>query len=732
MEERDYIEEIDLQKYWLVLRRRWLPAFVVFATSLCLGIAYAATRTPIYQAGGSLLFQIDSKTTLTGIAENLGQLESVSVQTNPLETQALVLRSNRIIQDTIEKLDLRNETGQHIPPKRIRRGLIVKPLAGTDVLSIVFQHSDPAYAAAVVNQLMRSYIANDIEANRAQAVVARSFLDQELPQAQQAVENTAEALRRFKDENNIVSLEREAAVAVDVVANLNSQINETNTDLAGLRTRVAELAQQLGMTAKEAADIDALNQAPGIQQALNNLQQVQEQLVSEQARYTNRHPVVANLQREESAAYELLQERVAEVMGHNVTISPGMLQGGGLQEQLIASLVESNIEQLALNSRMETLTSTRDTYLEWSSVFPDLEKQQRQLESRLSAAQATYESLLARKQEIELAETQQIGNASIIQEAEQPSAQIGRSTKIYIAAGGAVGVLMGIAVAFLLDLIDRSLKTIKEAETLFGYPVLGVIPNYAISKNKTASTSISALSSLSLERSNPIMADAYQMLQANLKFISSDRILKTYVVSSSTVSEGKSSVAAQLAMSLSQSGREVLLIDANMRSPDQHHIWNVINGVGLSHVLVGEGTLPEALQSIAQNLTLMTAGVKPPNPLALLDSDQMAELLNALSHQYEKIIIDTPALTGAADAAILGKMADGVMLVVRPRQVDSSDAIAAKSLLERSGANILGLVANGVDIKVEHEDYASATETTDKETVDELVNISRISVKNNT
>ena len=460
------------------------------------------------------------------------------------------------------------------------------------------------------------------------------------------------------------------------------------------------------MPPAEAVDINALNQAPGVQQALVELQQIQAQRANEQARYTDRHPVVANLQREEAAAYDLLQERVSQVLGRNANISPGLLQGGPLQQQLITNLVQAEIERLALNSRLDILVNTRDTYLDWNSNFPDLEQQQLQLTNRLAAAQATYETLLARKQEIELVENQQIGNASIIEDAEAPLYPIGRSKKIYVAAGFVVGLFLGVAMAFFLDLIDRSLKTTKEAEQLFGYPMLGLIPRYPIAGDK-ASAVVPDYPPLIPEQLSPIVSDAYQMLQANLKFIRSDKTLKTFVVTSSVGGEGKSSVAAQLALSISQSGRRVLLIDADMRAPAQHHVWNLINGIGLSHVLVGEGTLGKALQTIDKNLAVMTAGVTPPNPLALLDSAQMKGLLNTLSHPYEVIIIDTPSLAGTADAAILGKMSDGVIMVVRPRVVDSPRATAAKVLLERSGAPVLGLVANGVNLNAEHEEYVS-------------------------
>ena len=214
---------------------------------------------------------------------------------------------------------------------------------------------------------------------------------------------------------------------------------------------------------------------------------------------------------------------------------------------------------------------------------------------------------------------------------------------------------------------------------------------------------------VTLTNSQPLISSSYQMLQANLKFIRSDHPLRMFVVASSVGQEGKSEVCANLAVSIAQVGRRVLLIDADMRSPSQHRLWNVLNRVGLSHVLVGEGRLEDALQPVADNVTLLPAGVIPPNPLALVDSERMAALMKQLSEQYDYVILDSPPLIGAADAAVLGNMADGVLMIVRPRQVDSASALAAKSLLNRAGAEVLGFVANGVDVKNEHDDYVSIT-----------------------
>jgi polysaccharide biosynthesis transport protein len=156
---------------------------------------------------------------------------------------------------------------------------------------------------------------------------------------------------------------------------------------------------------------------------------------------------------------------------------------------------------------------------------------------------------------------------------------------------------------------------------------------------------------------------------------------------------------------MAQVGRRVLLVDADMRHPSQHHLWELTNSVGLSNIIVGEANFNTVVREVMPRLDVLTSGVIPPNPVALLDSKRMASLVEMFSKTYDCVIFDTPPLAGIADAPILGKMADGILLVVRPGVVDETSAKAAKDFLARSGQNVLGLVANGVMIENEPDSY---------------------------
>jgi capsular exopolysaccharide synthesis family protein len=147
---------------------------------------------------------------------------------------------------------------------------------------------------------------------------------------------------------------------------------------------------------------------------------------------------------------------------------------------------------------------------------------------------------------------------------------------------------------------------------------------------------------------------------------------------------------------MAQIGQKVLLVDADLHRPQQHQVSNLSNQVGLSNVLVGEIEYQAAIKHVMNNLDVLTAGTAPPNPIALLDSQAMTSLVEQFSADYDFVMIDTPPLMAASEALVLGKMADGVVLVVRPGLVDSVGVRIAKERLEQSEQNVLGIVVNGI------------------------------------
>ena len=709
MEPVSNFEEINFQKYLLVLQRRWLPAVGVFGVVVTLAFLYTFSLKPTYKAEGSLLIRTNRTASLTGLGENMGRLEPVNSTTSPLDTQVNIITSVPIMEGTIRELDLQDKQGKPLTIAGLTSKLKVEGVKGTDIIQISSTADDPQLAAKVVNKVIEVYIKNNVEANRAEAVSARKFILEQLPGTEVSVKQAESALRKFKEENKVIALQQEASTAVDGIARLETQISQAQAQLVNLAAQSQKLQTQAAIDSQQAVTVTSLSQIPGIQQVLAQRLEAQSQLVVAHTLFQSEHPNVLNLEEKVAALDSLIQKRVQQSVGSNQQVRMGNLQIGELRQKLIADFGHSEVERAGLTRQITKLSNDLSVYKRRANILPRLEQIQRELERKLKAAQTTYEALLTKLQEVQVTENQNIGNARIISLALIPDQPSASRKNLIILGGGVLGVLLGVIAAFTLDLIDSSIKTVKEAREMFQYTLLGVIPSVSRNGKKSSflqkgvDQPISRVIGIDLPQF-PI-GDAYQMLQANLKFLSSDQELKTIAVTSSVSKEGKSEVSANLAMAMAQVGRRVLLVDADMRHPTQHHIWGMTNAVGLSNVIVDQVALDLAIHEPIPNLYVLPCGVVPPNPLALLDSQRMAALVNILSRDYDFVIFDTPSLAGIADAAVLGNLADGILLVVRPGVVSFASAHAVKEFLNQSGQKVLGMVVNGVNVKSEPDSY---------------------------
>ncbi len=725
MESNEAID-LDLQKIWLSIKRRWLPAAGVFSSVVAIAAVQAFfLQRPVYQAQGKLLLKkIDQTSALTGLGEQIGQLNGVRLEkSDPLKTESEVIGSIPLIQKTITALNLKTAKGEPLDPEALATRFKVKELPETDVLQVSYQGTNPKEAAAVVNKLMLLYIENNVFTNREEAVAAANFINQQLPETEAVVLQTELALRRFKEQNHVVALDEESKSAVAVIQDLESKITNVQSQLANATARSANLQNKVGMNSQQAMVINSLNQSSGVQKVLEESQQIQNQLIVERTRFQENHPTIVRLKVKQAELKALLQERVGQAIGYLRQLSGGNLQIGESKQRLIEDLVRTEVERVGLASQLAKLSNAQIAYKQRVNILPKLGQEQRELQRRLEAAQSTYEILLKKLQEVRVAENQNTGNARIIEPARVPRKPLSTQKMITLALGVVLGILLSIATILILELRDTSIKTLQDARELFGYTLVGVIPSLKKkatprARDRDTESTVPELPVRDTPRSP--LTEAYRMLQANLKFLCSDKALKVIIVTSSVPKEGKSTVSANLAAAMAQLGRRVLLVDADMRHPLQHHIWELTNVAGLSDVIVGQAEFKATVNEAMDNLDVLTSGVMPPNPVALLDSKRMASLISDFSKTYDFVIIDSPPLLLAADALTLGKMTDGLLLVARPGLVHSHSAAAAKDLLERSGQKVLGLVVNGVIPKNEPDSYLyySREYAVDKNSID--------------
>ena len=700
----------SFESYWQILQRRWLSALAIFTFVYIVSLLLFSTiRKTDYEAEGKLLFQrTNTVSALTGVGTELGKLESVMQdRSNPLNTESEVIRSVPVVQTTIEKLALQDNKGATLRFKDFLKQLTVKELKGSDVLQVSYKDRNPQLAAEVVNTLMRIYLERNINSHRQAAQSARKFIEKQLPAAELVVRKAEAKLRQFKEKNQITTLETEATQGIEILANLQRQIGDVEARIANTQAQSQVIRNQLRMNAQQGVMMTSLSQSRGVQDVLTQVQQLETQLATRRSVLQDNHPEILRLQNNLTALKGILQSRIQEVAGTRQTQTNQTPQNGDLQQQLTSRLVELESTHQGLTSQLLSLSNLQANYRQNLNRLPKLQQQLRELERQQQAAQSTYSLLLQKLPETRIAENQNLGNARQISQALVPDEPASSPMISYVSAG-LLGILAALATVYILEITDKSIRTIDDIRELLEFTILGVIPSFTKEQKLIFAREESEFAHQRLivnYAPRSLISEAYRMLRANLTCISSDKELKTIVVTSSVPQEGKSTVSANLALILAQMERKVLLVDGDLRRPVQHHIWELSNSEGLSHVIVGQANVRTTIAKVSDNLDVLTAGVVPPSPASLLDSKRMATLVHDFAIDYDFVIIDTPALTVAADAAILGQMADGLLLVVRPGVANSVDATISREILQQSGQNVLGQVVNGVITQNESRHY---------------------------
>ncbi len=702
-------EQINFQKYWLILKRGRNITLTVFGIVVSLGLLYAVSSKPLYQSQAKLLIKSSYTSSLTGLGGDMGRIESLTDQGDPLTAQVEILLSNTALKQTIEELQLKNQLGELLPIKRLAANIKVDAVKGTDVLKVNYTDEDPQRAAVIVKKLVEIYIEQNIRDNRAEAESARKFILKQLPQSEKIVKEAELALRQFKEANSITYLTEESSANIYVIRDLEEKINDVQGQLVDATARLDNLKRQLGLGEDEAATLVHLSQVPGIQTMVAEIQNAENQLAAEEARFHPQNPIVVNLREKVADLKKLLEERIQQTTGSNQKLDWGNLQVGDLQESLVRDIVQAEKERIGLEQRLIKMNNTLSSYQQKAKNWPRLEQSLRELERKLKASQNTYETLLTRLQEINVAENQNIGNIRIISQPLVPEEPYNSRKKMIVLASGVLGMLLGVGVTLILDMTDKSLKTVEQVKQLFPYPLLANIPNSNENINSLELTSrtFSLPGLIGSEMCDYRVSDAYQMLQANLSFCS-EKQPKTITVTSSVPNEGKSRICANLAVAMAQGEHRVLLIDGNMRSPTQHEIWRLSNSVGLINLLLNhvpvnnmmdnKDPVESVIHNVMPNLDVLPSGGTFSNTMALLQSAAMSALVQKFQREYDVVIFDAPSLKGKADAGLMGKLSDGILFVVRTEVADLESAILAKEFLKNSRQKILGLVVNEANV----------------------------------
>jgi capsular exopolysaccharide synthesis family protein len=708
-------EHIDFGRYWQVIRRHWIPASATFAGIVTLSLIAALASKNIYEAEARLLIEPEQTSSRIGIADGNPEVKKTVLEKDPIETEAEILGSRTIVEKVIQELDLKAENGKPLTYKTVKKALKVQPVIGTDLLQISYENPDPDVAVSFVNRAVELYSDGYALFNSEAALKDGDFIKQQLPKLETEVEDAEANLRNFKNRNGISDLQGQITADIDSVAQVENQINQVSADLNDVNARYNRLQSQLGMSWQEASAVSSLSQSISLQETLAQLQKTKVQLAQQSNLLSDSSPQIISLKEKQEDLEALLRTEVASALGPQQQGLAGqinILRLGELKQGQLTEFSDLGLRKEGLEQRLASLKDSYNNYQKRANLSPQLEEQQRQLERKLESVTANYETLLTKANEIGIRQDYKVDKVRVISAAALAEDPVNPDGKIIVAAGAMMGLLFGTALAFLLDLKDNTIKNTQEVESMFAYPLHGVVPDLSLGGNNQqlqlpGSERANLPEQVVSEVSMMPLKEAYQNIQVNLNLLDANAKKKVIAITSSVPQEGKSSVSANLAVARSQCGQRILLIDADMRRPTQHHIWEISNQIGLHEVIAGKIFWSEGVQNVMPNLDVLTSGSIPANPIALLDSPSFLDFIAEISQEYDQVIFDTPPIIGLADTRIIGKAVDGFLFVVRPGVADYNSATAAKKLLDSTGLKVLGVVVNGADMRREPYHYSS-------------------------
>ena len=581
------------------------------------------------------------------------------------------------------------EQAQHLEPfeDMLRAGLKIEPVERTSLVSISFQHTDPQIAANVVNTIAAVFAENDkrretVGSERAEDVLGKQVIDLQA----QIQQDEASRLAYMKGKDlPLGKMEGQNLTAVRL-GTYSAQLQA-----AEAARKDIEAGYRAALNTRDAAGIWSIPQVQGdktVEKLRNRISELEEQRAALKVNYTDEWPAVQRIDEQVKRLKQDLDKAPTEI---------------------IASM-KTNYE--AAKRKEDELRSSYFGERGRANTQSVSEMGLGELTQRIETNKQLYQTYLQRLNELKVTASDRSDNVSQVETARLPRAPIGpaRARNIIIALLLSLGV--GIGLAFLLDYLDDTLKSVEDVDRHLQLATLALIPaprevrrflgrNGGVPAPEPGDNTALAL----IEDQRSPVAEAYRHLRTSLLLSSAGQPPKTVLVTSSQPSEGKTTTAVNIAMMLAQTGAEVLLLDCDLRRPRIHAHFGLSNTRGVTNYLSGEANASELIQGSAQiqNLKVITSGPVPPNAAELLGSDEMRKLLYVLSENFTHIIIDSPPAISFTDASILSTMVDGVMLVVHGGRSSRAVVRRAKQQLQDVGAHLFGIVLNNV--KLEANDF---------------------------
>jgi capsular exopolysaccharide synthesis family protein len=682
--------DTTLSEALLTIRKRKYIIGAIALLGLIYGLYKGTTQPRLYEAYGTIEIRSGSSNQFR-INNNAGYGSSSS----SLPTQVAIIKSDTVLLTVARDLDLPNNaafTGYYGPSRHLslddlnvrqstlnimNGDIIVTVVPKTDLVRISCSTLDPKLSADIVNRLIHEFIQRSLQSSFEATQRVSDFLSLQLRDLKQQVENAQEQLIDLQKRIGVVGFDPQ-----------HNEIQTTLDDLtrAAGQAQIMRIAEESRFHTLSTMNPDALDGSigaqagTGLQTALPNLRSIREQLVAQLAQLNvtlaPKNPRIVALRAQIAALNKQITDEQNRLLDQ---AREAYVAARDNEQQILAALEAEKADAYKL----------RDALVEYTL-------RQRDFESN----RTLYEGLSQRLRTAGIEAGLESTEIDIIDNAVPPVQPSLRSRSTMMIVDGLVMLTFGIVIAFILESLDTGIRTVAQIESISGLPSLALIPRIRRTPaDLTAQTTVQRNLGVI---GNPMsqFAEAFRALRTSLLLSVAGGEPNVILLTSATPTEGKTTVAMNLACVLAQRDVRVLLIDADLRRPTVHHRFSINGKVGLSSVLTGSATLEQAVQRVPEvpKLDILASGPVPPFPTEMLSSEVMHQLIQHCRGIYTHVVLDSPPLLSITDSVVLAREADAIVLVVRQGRSNKHAVRRARDLLLRAGTRIAGTVLNAVDL----------------------------------
>ncbi len=660
----------------VISTRRWL-VLSTFVVVVVLAGLYVFTRTPLYRSTAILQIAPGGPTgaPFQGVTQN-GSFASVP-RRDFLETQVRLVASEKLVARTIEQFSL-HKLPRYSKTRNLashfKHNFAVEPIRRTWLVEVSFYWPDAKLGAQILDYQIEQYVKD--YGDRRQEVANRGLenLRKDKDKEEPKLEEARRKLLEFEQEHGIMSFEDKYNTIRDELMERLKAEGIARQGLAECATRLAEIEKAL--KAREGGSLPDVLNNPLIRDYRNQMAVCEQGLREGLKRFGENHPEIKS----HRAKLESIKENIQVEIGR-------IVQGVRTEHSAAKTLLSLRSGEMA--AQKKAVMALNRLKLEYDP-----------LKRELDARDATFKRVLARISEIEhVSAGVREGTIRIEQHPKEETKPAKPRRTLILALASLMGLGLGVGLAFLLDCLDTTLKSKEHVSRHLGLNLLGYVPGVpelvGADRHHTRFAFAAALHPRSA------VAEAFRSIRTALSFSVAAQEVRHIMVTSASPSEGKTLVAVNVAAAIAQTGKKVLLVDADMRKPAVHRIMEADQTPGLTNLLVGEGasSIEEVVRPTGMpNLFYIPSGPIPPNPAELIGCERMTDLLEQLTETYDRVIIDTPPVINVTDAAVLCNEAHGVVFVVRGFRTQREVARRAIEVLAQSNAQLLGCVLNNVDV----------------------------------